>query len=695
MTKQESFDFLVSTKDKKASDQADPSAGAGPAEPVPPAPPPGGVPVSSLQAPLGRLFDSNFLQYASYVIRDRAIPNLDDGLKPVQRRILYSLHEKDDGRFIKVANIVGYCMQYHPHGDASIEDALVTLTNRGYLIEGQGNFGNLFTGDPAAAARYIECRLTDLARKELFHDELTRFVASYDGRSKEPVTLPAKIPLLLMLGAEGIAVGLSTRILPHNFPELLEAQIAILEKKPFSILPDFPQGGLMDASEYNRGNGRVRLRARIEPKDAETLVIREIPYGTTTDSLIASVEEAARKGRIRIKSISDFTSEKIEIEIKLKEDAGAGTEKILQSLYAFTDCEVSLACRLTVIRNHRPAEMSADEVLRHNTGKLVRDLEKELKLEQAKLQDELHFRTLVEIFVENRIYSRIESCKTLPDIQQAVLGGFEPFRPQLKREITARDVERLLEIKIRRISLFDMNQHRREMEKIASSLAEIEKNLASIVPYTIRYLKDLMRRHKASYPRRTRVTTFEAVQVRELAAQPLEVGFDRERGYLGHAVKAETTLACTSFDRILLVWGDGRYKVITPPEKLFVDGNLLYFALADRDKVFTLVYRGPDQITYVKRFAFGGTILNKEYACVPPGSAILLFLDRTPEEIYVKYEPAKGQKIHQQVFHPPELPVKGVKARGSMLTLKKVASIGTRKPRNWDEVSKGPRGAVF
>ena len=687
MSKQGTFDFMEPPpegKEQEGHEAQPPSARAA-----------GGVPLSSIQGPLGQLFDRNFLQYASYVIRDRAIPNLDDGLKPVQRRILYSLHEKDDGRFIKVANIVGYCMQYHPHGDASIEEALVTLTNRGYLIEGQGNFGNLMTGDRAAAARYIECRLTDLARKELFNDELTRFVPSYDGRSKEPVTLPAKVPLLLMLGAEGIAVGLSTRILPHNFPELLEAQVAILEKKSFCVLPDFQQGGFMDASEYNQGNGRIRLRAKIEPRDADTLFIREIPYGTTTDSLIASVEDAARKGRIKIKSINDFTSERIEIEIKLKEDSKASGERLLQALYAFTDCEVSLPCRMVLIRNNRPVEMTVNEVLRFNTGKLVKDLEKELKHEQSKLLEEIHFKTLVQIFVENRIYQQIENCKTLPEIQQVVFEGLEPFRSNLRRDITAKDVERLLELKIRRISHFDMNQHRRDMERIASSLEEVQRHLSSVVPYTIRYLRDLIKRLKPLYPRRTRIVTFETVQVRELAAQELEMGFDREKGYLGYAVKAESSLSCSSYDKILLVWDDGRYKVIAPPEKLFVDKNLVHFALADRDKVFILVYRGPDQITYLKRFSFGGTILNKEYSCTTARSKVLLFLDRTPEELFVKYDPAKGQRIHQQVFRPQELPVKGVKARGSMLTIKKVSTIGTRKPRNWDDTQKSPRGALF
>src|ERR1035437_262297 len=330
-----------------------------------------------------------FLDYASYVIRDRAIPNLADGLKPVQRRILWALHEKDDGRFIKVANVVGHTMQYHPHGDASIGDALVVLANKRYLIEGQGNYGNIFTGDPAAASRYIECRLTELARTEVFNDSITDFIPSYDGRNQEPVTLPCKLPLNLMLGTEGIAVGLSARILPHNFPELLEAQIAILKKQPFKCLPDFATGGLMDARDYQDGKGSVKVRAKIRVKDESTVTIKEIPPTTTTDSLIASIEDAVQKGKLKVKSINDFTSEDVEIEIKCP--AGVDAEKLVDALYAFTDCEVTIASRIVVIKDKRPVELTVSEILRENTEKLVDTQKRELQLKEQKLQDELHY----------------------------------------------------------------------------------------------------------------------------------------------------------------------------------------------------------------------------------------------------------------------------------------------------------------
>lgn len=418
--------------------------------------------------PLRRLMDGNFLQYASYVIRDRAIPELADGLKPVQRRILHALHEKDDGRFIKVANIVGHTMQYHPHGDASIGDALVTLVNRGYLIEGQGNFGNIHTGDPAAASRYIECRLTDLAATQLFNDDLTEFIPSYDGRNKEPVVLPAKLPLLLMLGAEGIAVGLSTRILPHNFGELIQAQIAILQKKPFKLLPDFQQGGLVDAREYDEGRGKVRCRAVIDQKDEATLVIRELPFGVTTEALIGSIEDAAKKGKIKTKAIRDYTAEKVEIEIALAADTDI--QQAIQSLYVFTQCEVSLSLRPIVIHEQRPVELSVHEILRHNTRRLVELLRKELQIERKKIDEALHAASLVRLFIVNRIYKRIEECKTAPDVRQAILNGLAPFRDQLRRDITNADLDMLLAIPIRRISLYDINKSRKEEDEDRKSV---------------------------------------------------------------------------------------------------------------------------------------------------------------------------------------------------------------------------------
>src|SRR5882724_2853361 len=446
-----------------------------------------------IEQALHRRVNTSFLEYASYVIRDRAIPNLADGLKPVQRRILWALHEKDDGRFIKVANVVGHAMQYHPHGDASIGDALVVLANKRYLIDRQGNYGNIFTGDIAAAPRYIECRLTALARTELFNDEITDFVPSYDGRNQEPVVLPSKLPLLLMLGTEGVAVGMACKILPHNFPELLEAQIAILKKQPFKCLPDFPTGGLMDARGYADGKGGIKVRAKIKAKDDTTVVIKEIPPSTTTDSLIGSIEDAARKGKIKVKSINDFTSEEVEIEIKAP--SGVNADQLIDALYAFTDCEVTIASRIIVIKNNRPVELTVSEVLRENTTQLVATLKRELELNEKKLENELHFRTLERIFIEERIYKKIEQCRTNEAVLAAVQDGFKPFKRQLIRDLIAEDIERLLQVRIRRISLFDINKHREEMEKVKADLSETRKNLKNLTKYVIAHLEGLLAKY--------------------------------------------------------------------------------------------------------------------------------------------------------------------------------------------------------
>ena len=639
---------------------------------------------------LKRLVDRNFLEYASYVIRDRAIPDIDDGLKPVQRRILYSLHRNDDGKFTKVANIVGYCMQFHPHGDASIEDALVTLANKQYLIERQGNFGNLLTGDPAAASRYIECRLTDLARDELFNDDLTEFVPTYDGRKEEPVALPARLPLLLLLGAEGIAVGLATRILPHNLNDLLEAQVHILHDEPFEVYPDFPQGGLMDVSGYDQGKGFVRVRARIEIRDAQTLVVREVPFGTTTDSLIASIEDAGRKGKFKLKSISDFTAGSVEIEVQLQAEQNAA--RAVDALYAFTQCESQIPSRIMVIRNRRPAELDVVEVLRHNTERLLELLKKELKLRQKRLTEELHRRTLVQVFVEQRVYKAIEACRSQEEVDRAVRDGLAPHRELFQRDLTNGDVEMLLGIPIRRISQFDLDKNRDEMQALRDDLAEAGRNLATLVPYAVRYLRNLQRKYGAAFPRRTEVTAFEAVAVRELTASELTIAYDREKGYLGHKVGGEAQFQCSSLDKLLLVWKDGRYKIVAPPEKLFVDTGLLHIAVMERARVLTVVY-GDSFFTYIKKFSPGGSVTNREYRCVPRGSDIRLLADDDPPLLYVRYAATdKAQTIKQQEFETASLPVKDREFRGAMLTSKKTDYIGKTKAADWDDAQTGPRG---
>lgn len=637
-----------------------------------------------LEVGLHTRVDTGFMDYASYVIRDRAIPNLADGLKPVQRRIMHVLHKLDDGKFIKVATVTGETMKYHPHGNASIDDAIVVLANKRYLIEGQGNFGNIFTGDPAAASRYIECRLTELARTELFNEDITEFVPSYDGRNREPVTLPCKLPLTLMLGTEGIAVGLATRILPHNFPELLEAQIAILKKQPFKCLPDFFTAGLMDARDYQDGKGTVKVRAKIKVKDDSTVVIKEIPPTTTTESLIASIEDATQKGKLKVKSVNDFTAEEPEIEIKCP--SGVDPEKLIDALYAFTDCEVSLASRIIVIRDNRPVELTVTEVLRENTDQLVAILKRELELREKNLLDELHYRTLERIFIEERIYKAIEKCKTNEAVLAAVYDGFKPFKKELVRDIVDADVERLLQVRIRRISLFDINKHREEMEKTKGDLAETRKNLKNLTKYVIWHLEALLEKYGPLYPRlTTKSSRHEEVDVKAVAFKSFKVAYDRESGYVGYKVSGEEfKVECTKFDKILLVFKDGTYKVSELPEKLFVGPELFYCGLPDREKVFTCAYTDR-KASYLKRFKFGGTIMNKAYLCIPEKSRILFFEPATPKVLYVRYKPAPHQKINQQTCDPSKIEIKSPKTRGRQISIKDISSVTADPTRGWDE----------
>jgi topoisomerase-4 subunit A len=637
-----------------------------------------------IELPLHRRVNTSFLEYASYVIRDRAIPNLSDGLKPVQRRILWAMHLGDDGRFTKVLSIAGDTSKFHPHGEASVVDALVVIANKRYLIERQGNFGNIYSGDPAAAPRYIEARLTELARTELFNDAITEFVPSYDGRNKEPVALPCKLPLSLMLGAEGIAVGLATRILPHNFPELLEAQIAILKKQPFKCLPDFPTGGLMDARDYQDGKGTVKVRAKIKTKDEATVVIKEIPPSTTTESLIASIEDAVRKGKLKVKSVNDFTAEDAEIEIKCP--AGVGAEKLVDALYAFTDCEVSITSRIIVIKDNRPVELTVTEVLRENTTQMVELLKRELELRQKQLEDEMHFRTLERIFIEERIYKLIEKCKTNEAVIAAVYEGFKPFKRQLVRDLTGPDVDRLLQVRIRRISLFDINKHREEMDQVKTDLAETQKNLKSLTRYAIAHLEALLEKYGPQYPRlTTKSARHEEVDVKAVAFKAFKVAYDRESGYVGYKVNGEEfKVECTKFDRILLVFKDGTYKVSELPEKLFVGPELFFCGLPERERVFTCAYTDRNA-SYLKRFTFGGTILNKAYSCIPEKSRILFFAPETPKVLYIRYKPAPHQKISQQTCDPNQIEVKSAKTRGRQISIKDISSVTAEPTRGWDE----------
>lgn len=438
----------------------------------------------------------------------------------------------------------------------------------------------------------------------------------------------------------------------------------------------------MDAREYADGKGSVKVRARIKVKDESTLVIKEIPPATTTDSLIASIEDAARQGKLKVRSINDFTSEDVEIEVRAPQ--GVQAEQLVDALYAFTDCEMSIASRIIVIQDNRPIELTVSDVLRENTRQLVILIRRELELKERKLQENLHFKTLERIFIENRIYKKIESCKTNEGVIQAVVSGFQPFRKELLRDLTPADVDKLLAVRIRRISLFDIQQHREETEKVKAELSEVRGHLKSLTKHVIDRLQALLAKYGPLYPRRTRSSRYDEVEAREVAFKTFKVSYDREKGYVGYKVIGEEyPLNCSEFDKLLLVFRDGRYKVIELPEKLFVGPDLIYCSLPERDRIMTLAYTNREA-TYLKRFTFGGTILNKDYECIPPKSRIIFFEPDTPETLYIKYKPAPYQRIHQQTARPGDLLVKGVKTRGNQVSVKDVASINSKPPRNWD-----------
>jgi len=624
------------------------------------------------------LYDTNYLEYASYVIKDRAIPHLDDGLKPVQRRILHTLFEMDDGKFHKVANAVGQCMRYHPHGDASIGEALVALANKDLFIDKQGNFGNIFTGDPASAVRYIECRLSPLARETLFNPEITEFVPSYDGRNKEPVTLPVKMPVLLALGAEGIAVGMATKILPHNFIELLETMIACLNDEQLLVFPDFPTGGFADVSEYNDGNGRVLVRAKLDTSDEKRIVIRELPFGSTTESLITSIEDAARKGKLKIAGISDYTAESVEIEVRLAR--GVHTRDTVDALYAFTECEQALTVNMLVIKDNKPVTMTVSQVIKHNTDRLVEILRAELKLEEKQLRDKLHARTLEQVFIEQRVYKKIEDKASAQGVVDAVQKGLEPFQDEIKREVTTEDVETLLKIPIRRISQYDINRAKKEMQEIKDRLAQIRKHLGTITEYTGSFLERIIEKYRKEYPRRTELVSFTKVDVREAAQRNLKLRYDRDTGYIGYEVNGNVLFDVSLYDRILVIRKTGAYSVSDAPDKAFVDKGILYCGFADKETtskiIFTVVFKDDETgYPYIKRCQIEQFILNKGYLIVPEKCTPLRLTTDQNAELQVEYKPLPRIRVLEETFKVSEYLVKGAKSGGVRLASREVKSV--------------------
>lgn len=622
---------------------------------------------------LRRLYNRNFLEYASYVIKDRAIPDIADGLKPVQRRILWSLYQKDDGRFSKVANVIGHCMQFHPHGDRSIGDALVSLANRGFFIERQGNFGNIFTGDQASAPRYIECRLTDLARETLFNKRITDFEPSYDGRNNEPVLLPAKLPVLLLLGAEGIAVGMSTRILPHNFQEVLKAQIACLKEQNFELYPDFPQGGRIDCSDYNDGHGRIRNRASIEKDGNKNLIIRELPWGTTTESVISSIEFASKKGKIRIASIDDYTTDSVEINIRLSR--GVGVEEGLKRLYAHTECETSHTSNIVVIQDDNPVEISITEILQYCTGRLIEILKLELKLEINDYTERLHWLTLEQIFIENRLYKSIEECTSWENVRDSVRESLQPFLEENDLEVTEEDIDKLLALKIRRISRFDIESHRKEMGSIKTSMKHARANLRNIVRYSIDYIEMLIKKYSKNYPRLTSIEDFSDIDVKKVAIKNLKVGFNTKTGLLGTSIKGEKTFSVSEYDRFVFFLDNGTYRVLPVQDKYFIDGNVLYCGVLDKDKVFTAVYQqSKTRIAYIKRFCVESFIMDKEYMYAPEGSKVVLFTEESEMRLDFWFQRKKRMRRRKDECLISDYRVTSESAKGVQLCGQKIIS---------------------
>lgn len=624
----------------------------------------------------------HFVRYASYVILDRAIPHVIDGLKPVQRRILETLYRQNDDKLHKVANIVGQTMQLHPHGDAPIYEALVTLANKGYLLIKQGNFGNIYTGDPSAAGRYIETRLSPLARETLFNPDITEKIPSYDGRNFEPVVLPAKIPLLLMQGADGIAVGMSTHVLPHNFVELLEAQIAFLEGKKFKIYPDFPTGGIMDKSLYDKGRGKVKLRAKIDIMDAKTLVIREICYGTTTESLIRSIDEAAKKGKIKIEAINDYTAENIEIEIKLPR--GQYAEEILDALYGFSECEVSLNSQIIVIKEGMPWETDVHEIIGYNATQVVGFLRQELQIERDRLLEKVFYMTLERVFIENRLYKKIEAVKTLEGIHDTLEKALKPHRRKLIREPTHEDREKLLQIPIRRISQFDIDRNKQEIAVLKEQQHEVEKNLRNVKKYTIQYFGKLIEKFGQDYPRKTRIKAIEEIDRRAIETRDVKVGFDLKTGFIGLKVTGSQHLTCTNFDKLVAFTKEGTYKVVNIPEKQYFE-NLILVGVADKKTVVSVIYKNKEtKQVWGKRFIVDKFILGKVYNILDKNTE-LLHITSEPDAVFELHVDSKtDKKAKNPLISLKNIPIKNAQTRGVRLATQKVkkVTLGEAPPKN-------------
>ena len=569
---------------------------------------------------LSGMYQTWFLDYASYVILERAVPHIQDGLKPVQRRILHSMKELDDGRFNKVANIVGNTMQYHPHGDASIGDALVQLGQKDLLIECQGNWGNILTGDSAAAPRYIEARLSEFALETVFNPKTTDWTVSYDGRKPEPLTLPVKFPLLLAQGAEGIAVGLSSKILPHNFNEILDAAVAYLRGEDFALYPDFPTGGYIDVSKYNDGGrgGSVRVRAKIEKIDNKTLEITDIPYGKTTGTLIDSIIKAQEKGKIKIRRVDDNTAEHADIIVHLI--PGTSSDRAIDALYAFTDCEVSISPNCCVISDRKPHFLTVSDVLRRSVDDTKDLLRRELEIQRGELLENLMFASLERIFIEQRIYKdkEYEQSRTMDEAINHIDKRLEPFKASFVREVKRDDIIRLFDIKMGRILKFNSDKADEYIASLKDKISAINENLEHLVEYAIRWYENLKKKYGAAHPRRTIVRNFDNIEAAKVAEANEKLYINREDGFIGTGLKKDEFVCnCSDIDDIIIFYKDGKYKIVKVADKLYVGKNILYLNVFKRNDVrtiYNLVYQnGKGGTVYMKRFAVTGVTRDKEY----------------------------------------------------------------------------------
>ena len=645
----------------------------------------------SVKHQLTGMYQNWFLDYASYVILERAVPHIIDGLKPVQRRILHSMRRLDDGRYNKVANIVGHTMQFHPHGDASIGDALVQLGQKDLLIDCQGNWGNILTGDGAAAPRYIEARLSKFALEVVFNPKTTEWKLSYDGRNKEPIALPVKFPLLLAQGVEGIAVGLSSKILPHNFNELCDAAISYLHEEDFKLYPDFQTGGSIDVSKYNDGErgGSVKIRARIDKVDNKTLAIKEIPYGKTTSTVIDSILKAVDKGKIKVRKVDDNTSANVEILVHLA--PGTSSDKTIDALYAFTDCEISISPNCCVIDDNKPHFLKVNDVLKKSVDNTLALLRQELEIHKGELQESLHFASLEKIFIEERIYKdkEFEQSKDMDAACEHIDNRLTPFYPQFIREVTKEDILRLMEIKMGRILKFNTDKAEEIIAKMKSDIAEIDAHLANIVGYTIDWYQMLKDKYGKNFPRRTELRNFDTIEATKVVEANEKLYINREEGFIGTALKKDEFVACCSdLDDVIIFYRDGRYMITPVADKKFVGKNVLYvnvFKKNDKRTIYNVAYRdGKEGTTYIKRFAVTSIVRDREYDVTQgtPESRITYFSANPNGEaeiikITLKPNPRVRRIIFERDFS--EVGIKSRQAQGVILTRLPVHKIALKQ----------------